>query len=30
MVVTATLIQSRWGYIKWLRSHCDQKLKAWL
>ena len=30
MLIVATLIQSRWDYMKWLRSHCDQKLKAWL
>ena len=29
-LVAATLIQNRWDYIKFLRLHCDEKLKSWL
>lgn len=29
-VVAATLVQGRWDYVKFLRSHCDDKLRAWL
>lgn len=29
-VVAATLIQSRWDYIRSLRLHCDRKLRVWL
>jgi hypothetical protein len=29
-VVAATLVQSRWDYVKFLRSHCDEKLRGWL
>lgn len=30
LVVRASLIQSRWEYLKFLRLHCDEKLKPWL
>jgi hypothetical protein len=30
LIVVATLIQSRWTYLRFLRLHCDQKLRVWL
>jgi hypothetical protein len=30
LVVAANLVQSRWEYLKFLRFHCDEKLRAWL
>jgi hypothetical protein len=30
LIVRASLIQGRWEYLKFLRLHCDEKLKAWL
>jgi hypothetical protein len=29
-IVVATLVESRWNYLRFLRWHCDEKLKAWL
>jgi hypothetical protein len=30
IVVSASLVQDRWAYLRFLRQHCDEKLKAWL
>jgi hypothetical protein len=30
VVVVASLVESRWDYIKFLRWHCDEQLKSWL
>ena len=29
VVVMAALIQSRWKYLRFLRRHCDEKLRVW-
>lgn len=29
IVVMAALIQSRWNYLRFLRWHCDEKLRVW-
>jgi hypothetical protein len=30
VVIVASLVESRWDYIKFLRWHCDEQLRSWL